>query len=481
MQYSGNVPASVDALLALTAIPGTVFLNDATVEQYRNRQASLTEQQAAIVAAAEEAGREMTVEERAQFDGMAAEFERLTGEINRRQTLLAQQGTLTAPVARRAAPDQVEGQDDSRPVANAQPAAPLLRPANSAARVVTVSANGNGGFHNIGDFARAVVRAANSKNTDMDRRLQNAAASSIGQESVGADGGFAIPPDFAAAIYARVFGEDSLVSRADLQTSSGNTWTSPVDETTPWGSTGIRAYWESEAAAITQSKPNLRQNSVRLHKLAALVPITEEMLEDAPAIDGYLRSKAPEAIDWSISFAMVWGTGVGQPLGVMNSGALVTQAAEGSQTADTINAANISKMYTRMPVRNRRNAVWLIHPDAEQQLFQMTLGQMPVYLPPGGLSQSPFGQLMGRPVIPHQACETVGDLGDIIFADFSSYLAVRKAGGIKATQSMHLWFDQDIMAFKFTMRMAGQPWFSAPLSMRDGSNTQSGFVTLAAR
>ena len=175
------------------------------------------------------------------------------------------------------------------------------------------------------------------------------------------------------------------------------------------------------------------------------------------------------------------GNGVGQPLGFLNSPALVTVAAESGQTADTIVAANVVKMYAAMPSRNRMNAIWLIHPDAEPQLSLMTLGQMPVYLPPGGLSNNPYGTLFGRPVIPHQVCETVGDVFDIGFVDLSQYLALIKAGGLKSQTSIHLWFDQDLTAFKFTLRIGGQPWWASSVASRDGSFALSPFVTLAAR
>jgi HK97 family phage major capsid protein len=402
--------------------------------------------------------------------------------VSLRERITAQAGRLSQPQGRRTAPEATPGD------ATAEEVDPAPRPTaqgrqNGLATVPAqprVTAAGTGGFRNMGDFALA-VRHASNRGGEVDRRLTNAAASTFSQESVGADGGFAVPPDFRDQIMQRIFAEDSLLGRCDQQTSSGNSWTAPVDETTPWGTNGVKAYWESEAAAITQSKPSLRELNVRLHKLASLVPVTEEMLEDAGSIDGYLRSKMPEALDWSTSMAIAWGTGVGQPQGFMRSGALVTVAAEGSQTADTINANNIVKMYARMPVRSRRTAVWLIHPDAEPQLPLMTLANQPVYMPPGGLSQAPYGTLMGRPVIPHQVCETVGDLGDIMFVDLAQYLAVRKASGIRLQTSMHLWFDQDLMAFKATLRLAGQPWWSAPMSQRDGSNAQSPFVTLAAR
>ena len=134
-----------------------------------------------------------------------------------------------------------------------------------------------------------------------------------------------------------------------------------------------------------------------------------------------------------------------------------------------------------MPIQSRQTAVWLIHPDAEPQLPLMTVGQMPVYMPPGGLSNSQYGMLLGRPVIPHQVCETVGGVGDIMLVDFSQYLALVKAGGVKSQTSIHLWFDQDLTAFKFTLRMGGQPWWNSTVAARDGSQVSSPFVALAAR
>jgi HK97 family phage major capsid protein len=78
-----------------------------------------------------------------------------------------------------------------------------------------------------------------------------------------------------------------------------------------------------------QSKPKLEEVTIKLEKLAVLVPITEELLEDVPAMDSYLRRKAPEKIDFKLSYAIPWGSGAGMPLGFMNSPCLVTQAAEG--------------------------------------------------------------------------------------------------------------------------------------------------------
>jgi HK97 family phage major capsid protein len=292
-----------------------------------------------------------------------------------------------------------------------------------------------------------------------------------------------------------VLAEDSLAGLCDQVATSSNNFSCPADETNPWQTTGgIQAYWDAEAAAATQSKVSLQDRNVKLNKIRCLVPMTDELLEDASAMDSYLRRKAPEKIAFKINLALLQGTGVGQPLGLLNSPALVTVSKNNPQTADTITGKNILEMYSRLYAPSRSKAVWVINQDIEPQLLKLAIpgtdnegnaatgfGSL-VYMPPNGLSTSPFGTLMGRPIIPSQACETLGDKGDIFFADFSQYLLLIKSGvNPRVETSIHLWFDQDITAFKFVLRIGGMPWWSTTLSARDGSNTYSPFVTLEAR
>lgn len=484
MKSHSHVPASVVAVLSMPPGEFPIFAADASPEAaiaaHRERQAALMDASQAILARADAEGRDMTNAERAEVEGLTAEFDELQREVELRERFMQQNAILTAPRGRQVSPDPV---GDEAPVRNAASAPAPRVPAQPAVR-----AGGNGGFRHFGEFANA-VRIGAQRGGDLDPRLRNAAASTYANEGSGVDGGFAVPPDFRSEILSKVFSEDSLIARTDRLQSSSNTITLPTDETTPWQSSGgIQSYWTAEAAARTQSKPVLGETTLKLHTLATLVPVTQELLEDAPAMGAYLGRKAPEKMDFKLSDAIIRGTGVGQPLGILNSPALVTQAKEGAQTADTINVTNLVKMLSRLPTASRRNAVWLIHPDAEPQLPLMTVGQQPVYMMPGnGATQAWYGTLFGRPVIPHQVCETVGDLGDIMLVDFSQYLSAIKTGngydasGIRADSSMHLWFDQDIMAFKFTMRVAGQPWWASTIAQRDGSNTQSPFVVLEAR
>lgn len=492
MSMHFTVPASVLAVLALGAPANGYFRADvdadSAIEAARDRQQALMESSRAILNRAEGENRDLTEAERTEVDGLTAEFDGLEREVQLRERVLAQNALLTAPRGRRTEPDPVN--DDDAPPANRvnNQAGNPRQPAPRVAAEARATARGTAGFRHLGDFANSVRMASMRSGGETDPRLRNAAPSTYGNESVGADGGFLVPTDFRTEILTKVFGEDSLLARTDRMQSSSNTITLPKDETTPWQTSGgIQAYWTAEGGTKTQSKPVLGETTLKLHTLATLVPVTEELLEDAPAMGAYLNRKVPEKMDFKISDAIVRGTGVGMPLGLLNSPALVTVSKESGQAADTLNVTNLAKMWGRLPVQSRRNAVWIMHPDAEAVLPLMTLSNQPIYLPPGGVSGAMYGSLWGRPVIPHQTAETLGDLGDVMLVDFTQYLSVTKTGngrdanGMKSDVSIHLWFDQDMVAYRFTIRVAGQPWWASAIAQRDGSNTQSPFVVLEAR
>lgn len=481
--------AGVLARMALGApVHGGIFndgpeITDSVIEAHRERQVALLESVNVVLAKAEAEKRDLTVAEQGEINDLNAEFEDVENQVNLRTRSLANAALLNAPRARQSTPDPIEGDDAPAPRARAQAPAPQRLRVDPQPRA---SARGTDGFRSMGEFADKVRAAALGRQTDP--RLANAAASTIGSEGVGADGGFSVPADFRAEIASKVFGEDSLVARTDRMKTSSNSITMPSDMTSPWDSTGgIQAYWGNEAGALQQSKPKLEDVTYKAHKLHVLVPMTEELLEDSPAMDSYLRRKAPEKMDFKIDEALIRGTGAGQPLGILNAPALVSVAAEGAQTADTVNQANISKMWARMPVKSRSGAIWLINPEVEAQLDGLVVGQQPVYMPAGGLADTPFGRMKGRPVIPHQVCSAIGDVGDIMLVDWNQYMTLTKLGagrdenGMKIDVSMHLWFDQDLTAFKFTIRIGGQPWWSVPTAAAHGAATMSPFVTLAAR
>lgn len=446
---------------------------DITMSVMESLQARASDHQAAAAAIRNKCNaenRDLTDAERTVIQDHLAAFETAQQDIAIQRKLEDAENWLAQPAGRKLQPDGLQ---------------------NTSLR--TQRERNAWGFNNLGDFARTVRNAGTG---EMDPRLiANASASTYGTEGVGADGGFAVPPEYKAEIMSMIMGENSLLPRCDATPTASNQVTVTTDETTAWQSSGgVLTYWGSEAGTMTQSKPSLREVTVRLHKLYSFVPVSDELLEDAPALGSFLSRKAAEKIDFAITNAIVNGTGAGQPLGILNSGALVTVSKEGSQAADTIVARNLLKMATRMPSGSFGRAVWLCNNDTLAEIWQANLTfkdavgsatiaagtRMPTITLPGENGQT-FSTIMGRPVIVTEACDTVGDKGDIILADLKGYFAPYKAGGVRSDVSMHLWFDQGLQAFRWTFRVGGQPWLSTTVSPLNSSNTLSHFVALEAR
>ena len=342
-------------------------------------------------------------------------------------------------------------------------------------------------FSSLGQQLFAVINAA-KMGGNVDPRLYNASGLN---ETVPSEGGFLVQTDFSNQLLQDLVATEDLANRCRRIQISGNAngmKINGVDETSRAAtrSGGIIGYWKAEAAQKTASKPKFRQIELNLHKLIGLCYATDELLADASALEGFIRSAFVDEFRFLRNDAIINGTGAGQPLGILNAGCLVQVAKETGQKADTIVAENIVKMYARMFASSRSNAVWLINQDIEPQLFTMSLavgtGGVPIYMPAGGLSGQPYATLFGRPVIAVEQCPTLGDLGDIIFADLNGYILAEK-GGIESAMSIHVKFDYDESVFRFVMRLDGQPVRASALTPYKGgaSNTLSHFVALAER
>jgi HK97 family phage major capsid protein len=338
------------------------------------------------------------------------------------------------------------------------------------------------GFSSMGDFATSVYRASPVGGQSVDERLRIVAgATTYGSEGTGMDGGYLVPTEFATEIAKLSLDHDNLLTRTDQVPVSGNSITFPSDESTPWGTDGIRAYWAAEAAAATQTKPKIKPNTMRLNKLFGLVPITDELLADSQALTAFITSGLARSIKWKTNDALVNGTGAGTPLGILNGGGLVVIAKEGGQAASTVLPLNIAKMYAAMPGDYLAQAEWLITPDALPAVMTLTLGNYPLWVPPtAGFAAAPGGFLFGKPIGLSQSAAAFSSQGDIVFTNFKAYRTISK-DGVQIAQSMHLYFDTDETAFRATFRLDGQPTFKAPIVQAKGVQNLSPYIALGAR
>ena len=317
-------------------------------------------------------------------------------------------------------------------------------------------------------------------------RFSAAAPGTVSNEGAGADGGFSVPPAYSQDIFKLSLGEGSLLPLTDNTEVTGNSMVFPKTEQTPWGTNGVRAYWQAEASAATATKMVLSTQVLRLHKLMALVPLTDELLADTSALGSFLPDLIGDSIRWKTNEAILYGNGNGQPLGIMNSAALVTVPKESGQATLTLDRMNIAKMCARMPFSDTiRSQVWFMNNDAMPYLWTLNSNNQILYLPYGGgmapFQATPNGTLLGRNVMTSQHAPTFSAANDVTLVDLSYYRTITKAGGIQTATSLHLYFDADATALRATFRVDGSPKIAAPITPAKGSTTLSPFAALAVR
>lgn len=337
----------------------------------------------------------------------------------------------------------------------------------------------------LGEFASAVAAAASGQG--FDPRLQAAATGM--NSTTGADGGFAVPIEIATGIEREMFDTGAILSRVDARTISGDSIVyTAIDETSrATGSRqgGVTGYWVDQGTAPTASQTKLARIEMKLRKVAALGYMTDELVADAAALGGELQNMFVEELIFQTEDAIYRGNGVGQPLGFLAAPALVTQAAEGGQTADTINGTNLSKMWSRVPARSKRpgsSLVWLVNSECAPQLDALVFPSTTTEVNARFVTYGPDGiiSIKGRPVIEVEYAAAIGDVGDIVLVDLSRYRLIRK-GGVEQASSMHVRFTQGEQTFRATYRVDGQPVPRSALTPYKGAATQSPFVALAAR
>ena len=330
------------------------------------------------------------------------------------------------------------------------------------------------------------VRRAGMPGAGLDERLKPLAGPSTYDAETGSTDGYMVPPAIRDEIWEAVTEDGSeIMNLMTAEPTEGNQVQVIKDETTPWGSSGVQAAWAAEGIQLNASKLASKLTDVKLHKLYAFVLATDELLEDAPRLYDRLTRQSARAIGWKGSEAIMWGTGVGQPLGWMESNPLITVDADSGQTlaAKPITVGNLGNMLSRLTSGSLGRSVWVANSDLIPALLTLVLGQRPLFIPDSGtLNDAPnFGTLLGRPVVFSEHAQQLGTVGDISLIDPMGYYLTNKKSGVNFAQSIHLYFDYGIQAFRWTVRLGGQPYLSAAIARAKSANTKSHFVTLAAR
>ena len=431
----------------------------------RERRAAVQAKIDAIIALADkDQGGILTEEQSGQIETLEAEWTSVNRSIAAVEKNESRRAFLSAPAPARAVVD------------NAVIASTI--------EVVGQQEGPRGGFRSLAHFAadvRAVVtntRPSEAWAPYMERI--NAAATSPHNEGVGIDGGFEVPAEYRQQLWRLAFTEDDVLSLFTPQPTASNQVNLLADESTPWGTKGLKAYWRGESDSMTRTKTYREPRPCRLNELYVFTEATNELLEDAPMLVNRLTVDAAAAIRYKLLEGIIDGNGVGKPLGYLQAASLVSVAKESGQAADSIVALNVAKMIARAIVGGKD--FWLINQDCLPQIMVMTIGNQPIWTPANaGFKEAPGGYLLGRPVKFSQHCDTVGDQGDIQYVNPEGYFLVNKQNGVTFDSSIHLYFDTNETAFRWIFRAGGMPYLKSAVTPKNSSNTLSHFVVLDAR
>jgi HK97 family phage major capsid protein len=339
----------------------------------------------------------------------------------------------------------------------------------------------------MGDQVRAIIQAG-SPGGKVDQRLHEVRAATGLSEGIGSSGGFLLQSDFSYDLIRGAFDTGFLASKTTKFTVGANKNSielPAIDETSRaagsrWG--GIRLYHVAEADEKTASQPKFRKLELNLQKLVGLVYVTDELMWDVPTLEQILRQGFAEEYGYELDNMILNGTGVAQGLGVLNSGSLVTQTAEGGQGA-TLIWDNIRKMWSRLLPKCRKNAVWCVGIDVEKELWDLSIavgtGGSAIFQPATGVSGEMFNTLMGRPVVPMEQMAALGTVGDIVLMDPTWIVMADKS--MKTDISIHCRFIYDEQILRMVYRYDLQPILASAITPASGGDTLSSHVALETR
>jgi HK97 family phage major capsid protein len=408
----------------------------------RQKKADALAKASAIFGAASAASRDLTDAERTEYDALMASVTTLNADIKRAEQLADEERSIPSASARIA---DVHNRAEDKP------------------------------WNGIGDQLRALAKSTvaiqQGRSHLADPRIVAALGSS---ETVPADGGFLVEPEYNAELLERIYNTGEVAKRVKrMSMNSARMVINAVDEDSRvdgsrWG--GILSYWLAEAQNYTGTKPKFREVQLVANKLISLVYATEELLEDTSMLESYVDDIVPQELSFQTDASIINGTGAGQPLGINNSPSTIVQSyASGEGSAGTgPSTTDVLNMWSRLYAPYRKNAVWYINQSIEPSLYPLTLGspslgQYLIFTPPGmNGNNTGYGLLFGRPVIPIEQCAAVGVQGDIILFGPDGYLLAQR-NEVRADSSIHVAFLTGEKAFRFMLRLDGQPWWKKPL------------------
>lgn len=240
---------------------------------------------------------------------------------------------------------------------------------------------------------------------------------------------------------------------------------------------GVSVGWVSEGSAPSDSTyPAFKNISLTAAKLLAFTQVSRELLDNSLlSVEQILTEQFRRAVLGIINYEVFNGTGGGNTklYGLVEANATVEVA---RKTAGSVDWTDLAKMWARLAPQSKNNACWFINPLVSDKFSPINA---PTHLSwtIDSVTGKPVMNFLGCPVVPTEFLPALGTEGDVLLADASYYVAGLNKN-IAIESSPHVAFNSDSIVYRVSLRMAGKPGLTAPITLADGSSQVSPFVVL---
>jgi len=206
-----------------------------------------------------------------------------------------------------------------------------------------------------------------------------------------------------------------------IRTSSG-------DRKIPISVSKGTASWIDEEASYPESDDSFGQLSLGAHKLATMIKISEELLNDSVFdMPAYIAKEFARRIGAAEEEAFFTGNGTGKPLGVLAAtGGAQTGATTASATAVTFD--EIIDLYYSLREPYRNDAVFIMNDATVKHLRKIKKGDGEYIWQPATTLGTP-DRLLNRPVYTSSYMPTIAaSAKTVLFGDLSYYWIADREG-----------------------------------------------------
>jgi HK97 family phage major capsid protein len=376
-----------------------------TVKELREERAGIIAKQKQILDAANEAKRNLTTEESAQWDKLDTEAEGIKATAER----LERQSALNAEMEAR--------EDEQR--ANGRP-----------------KPEGNKDEQRAQAFEAYLRRGLNNLAPEQQAIIQELRA----QSTVAAEGGYTIPKQMASAIQEglKAFGGMRAVA-SSISTSGGGVLSYPTSNDT--GNVGALI---SENAAVTEQDVTFGNIDFNAYTYSSkMIRVSNQLLQDSAFdLGAYIQGKIAERIGRITNTHFTTGTGSSQPKGVSVAATLgKTAASNAAITFDEL----IDLLHSVDPA-HRVNASWMFNDSTLKALKKLKDSQGQYIWQPGVAGGVPDTILNHKYTINQDVASIATVAKTVLFGDFSKYL-IRDVQGISILRLSERYADYNQTAF----------------------------------